>query len=613
MTATEPEQPERPEQLEREVATDPKPEGEDVAAWIADTVYAGYVQFIARFQNLTRRAAVNFTSRSWAAQDADALKRLAAHTDAVLRTVDEIYPHLRSIPDRRGAWRKARTSYRRRITQRSDLELAETFFNSVTRRIFTTIGVDNDVELRWFGASTLPRGMGRSEMFQTWTRTQDSAAMVHSILESFDFQVPWSDLDGDARRVAARIDAFLLDSWDALDVDGIDMLGTVFYRNKGAYLVGRLRHLNRVTPIVFPIVHGDDGIQVDTVLLTESQASRLFSFTRSYFFVEAPKPAELVGFCKSMLPMKSISELYTSVGFNQHGKTTLYRSLYRHMQNSHDKIVRARGTPGMVMSVFTLVSFNVVFKIIKDRFDPPKNTTPQAVRGRYRLVAQHDRVGRMVDAHEFENLSFDRDRFDPDLLDELLTEASLTVRVEGDQVVFSHVYTERQVYPLNLYLREMSADRAEAAALDWGWAIKDLAAANIWPGDLFTKNFGVTRHGSVVFYDYDEITLLDACRFRRIPQSDNHEHEMRATPWFAVEPGDVFPEQFPTFMAFPTDVPHEIWNRFQTVHGDLFTADFWIDVQHRLANQDIPEFYPYPDRLRFRRGDPTLPKIGSAQ
>jgi isocitrate dehydrogenase kinase/phosphatase len=613
VTATEPEQPERPEQLEREVATDPKPEGEDVAAWIADTVYAGYVQFIARFQNLTRRAAVNFTSRSWAAQDADALKRLAAHTDAVLRTVDEIYPHLRSIPDRRGAWRKARTSYRRRITQRSDLELAETFFNSVTRRIFTTIGVDNDVELRWFGASTLPRGMGRSEMFQTWTRTQDSAAMVHSILGSFDFQVPWSDLDGDARRVAARIDAFLLDSWDALDVDGIDMLDTVFYRNKGAYLVGRLRHLNRVTPIVFPIVHGDDGIQVDTVLLTESQASRLFSFTRSYFFVEAPKPAELVGFCKSMLPMKSISELYTSVGFNQHGKTTLYRSLYRHMQNSHDKIVRARGTPGMVMSVFTLVSFNVVFKIIKDRFDPPKNTTPQAVRGRYRLVAQHDRVGRMVDAHEFENLSFDRDRFDPDLLDELLTEASLTVRVEGDQVVISHVYTERQVYPLNLYLREMSADRAEAAALDWGWAIKDLAAANIWPGDLFTKNFGVTRHGSVVFYDYDEITLLDACRFRRIPQSDDHEHEMRATPWFAVEPGDVFPEQFPTFMAFPTDVPHEIWNRFQTVHGDLFTADFWIDVQHRLANQDIPEFYPYPDRLRFRRGDPTLPKIGSAQ
>ena len=605
MTTTEP----RREAAADLQAADP----EDIAAWIADTVYAGYVEYIAAFQNLTRRAAANFTTRSWTSQDADAIKRLLVHAEIVQRTVAEVHPHLRTTPDRRGTWRTARTAYKRRITQRTDLELAETFFNSVTRRIFTTIGVDNDVELRWFGASTLPRGLGRSEMFETWTRTGGSAAMVQSILESYDFGVPWVDLVGDARRAGARIDAFLLDSWDTLDLDGIDMLATVFYRNKGAYLVGRLRHLNRVTPIVFPIIHGDGGIQIDTVLLTESQASRLFSFTRSYFFVETPKPAELVGFCKSMLPMKSISELYTSVGFHQHGKTTLYRSLYRHMQNSHDKIMRARGTPGMVMSVFTLVSFNVVFKIIKDRFDPPKNTTRQAVRDRYRLVAQHDRVGRMVDAHEFENLSFDRDRFDPDLLDELLTEASLTVRVEGDQVVISHVYTERQVYPLNLYLREMSADRAEAAALDWGWAIKDLAAANIWPGDLFTKNFGVTRHGSVVFYDYDEITLLDACRFRRIPQSDDHEHEMRSTPWFAVEPGDIFPEQFPTFMSFPTDVPREIWERFQTVHGDLFTPDFWIDVQGRLAEDDIPEFYPYPDRLRFRRGGPTSPKVGSAR
>ena len=605
MTTTEP----RREAAADLQAADP----EDIAPWIADTVYAGYVEYIAAFQNLTRRAAANFTTRSWTSQDADAIKRLLVHTEIVQRTVAEVHPHLRTTPDRRGTWRTARTAYKRRITQRTDLELAETFFNSVTRRIFTTIGVDNDVELRWFGASTLPRGLGRSEMFETWTRTGGSAAMVQSILESYDFGVPWVDLVGDARRAGARIDAFLLDSWDTLDLDGIDMLATVFYRNKGAYLVGRLRHLNRVTPIVFPIIHGDGGIQIDTVLLTESQASRLFSFTRSYFFVETPKPAELVGFCKSMLPMKSISELYTSVGFHQHGKTTLYRSLYRHMQNSHDKIMRARGTPGMVMSVFTLVSFNVVFKIIKDRFDPPKNTTRQAVRDRYRLVAQHDRVGRMVDAHEFENLSFDRDRFDPDLLDELLTEASLTVRVEGDQVVISHVYTERQVYPLNLYLREMSADRAEAAALDWGWAIKDLAAANIWPGDLFTKNFGVTRHGSVVFYDYDEITLLDACRFRRIPQSDDHEHEMRSTPWFAVEPGDIFPEQFPTFMSFPTDVPREIWERFQTVHGDLFTPDFWIDVQGRLAEDAIPEFYPYPDRLRFRRGGPTSPKVGSAR
>ncbi len=574
---------------------------EAVAAWVADTVYAGYVEYLAAFQNLTRRAASNFTSRAWATQDADAVKRLSVHPEVVQRTVAEVHPHLRATPDRRGAWRSARTAFRRRIAQRTDLELAETFFNSVTRRIFTTIGVDNDVELRWFGASILPRGLGRSEMFRTWDRRGGSAAMAQAVLESYDLEVPWADAAADARRIGARIDAFLLDSWDTLDLDGIDMLEPVFYRNKGAYLVGRLRHLNRVTPIVIPVAHGDEGLQADTVLLTESQASRLFSFTRSYFFVEAAKPAELVGFCKSMLPMKSIAELYTSIGFNQHGKTSLYRSLYRQMQNSHDKFVRARGTPGMVMSVFTLVSFNVVFKIIKDRFDPPKNTTREAVKRRYALVYNRDRVGRMVEAWEFENLSFDRDRFDPELLDDLLTTAADSVWVEGDRVVINHVYSERQVYPLNLYLREMTTDKAVAAAIDWGWAIKDLAAANVFPGDLFTKNFGVTRHGNVVFYDYDELMLLEECRFRSIPQSDDPSDEMRSQPWFSIEPGDVFPEQFPTFMAFPNDVSPEVRQRFDEGHSDLYTPAFWKGVQDSLARRDLPDFYPYVESLRFRR------------
>jgi len=350
------------------------------------------------------------------------------------------------------------------------------------------------------------------------------------------------------------------------------------------------------------------------VLVTESQASRLFSFTRSHFFVEWSNPSELVGFLKSLLPMKSLAELYTAVGFPQHGKTSLYRSLYRHLDHSHDKFVRTRGTPGMVMAVFTLVSFNVVFKIIKDRFDPPKNTTRDAVKRRYDLVYHHDRVGRMVEAWEFENLSFDRDRFDPELLDELLETAAETVRVVGDQVVIRHVYSERQVYPLNLYLREMSTDKAVAAAIDWGWAIKDLAAANVFPGDLFTKNFGVTRHANVVFYDYDELVLLEECRFRSIPQSDDPADEMRSQPWFSVEPGDVFPEQFPTFMAFPSDVSTEVRRRFDEVHADLYTAEFWKGVQDRLARRDLPEFYPYSERLRFRRkapADPDTSAVGS--
>ena len=568
---------------------------------IADTILAGFVDYIAGFRKVSRRAGAHFTDRNWSAGGDDADRRLLMHRATVLTTVDRVRPLVDGVADRRGIWRSGRSHYKERIADRSDFGLAETFFNSVTRRVFTTIGVDNDVELRWFGATTISRGEGRAELFTTATRVRDTAAMVREILEAAAFDAPWADIDGDSRRAAARIDSFLLDEWDSLSADGIDMLRPVFYRNKGAYLVGRLRQLNRVTPIVIPVVHGDDGLRVDTVLVTESHASRLFSFTRSHFFVEWPNPSELVGFLKSLLPMKSLAELYTAIGFPQHGKTSLYRSLYRHLDHSHDKFVRTRGTPGMVMAVFTLVSFNVVFKIIKDRFDPPKNTTRDAVKRRYDLVYNHDRVGRMVEAWEFENLSFEKDRFDPDLLEELLATAAESVRVVGDQVVIRHVYSERQVYPLNLYLRGMSTDKAVAAAIDWGWCIKDLAAANVFPGDLFTKNFGVTRHGNVVFYDYDELMLLEECRFRAIPQTDDPADEMRSQPWFSVEPGDVFPEQFPTFMAFPSDVSSEVRKRFDEVHADLYTATFWKDVQSRLARRDLPEFYPYSERLRFRR------------
>ena len=581
---------------------------------IADTVLAGFVEYMASFRKVSRRAGTHFTNREWGAREQDADHRLLMHRSTVLTTVDKVRPLVDGVADRRGVWRAGRSYYKGRIADRSDFGLAETFFNSVTRRVFTTIGVDNDVELRWFGATTIARGEGRAELFTTATRVRDTAAMVREILETAAFDAPWADLGDDARRAAARIDSFLLEEWDSLSADGIDMLRPVFYRNKGAYLVGRLRQQNRVTPIVIPVVHADDGLRVDTVLVTESHTSRLFSFTRSHFFVEWSNPSELVGFLKSLLPMKSLAELYTAVGFPQHGKTSLYRSLYRHLDHSHDKFVRTRGTPGMVMAVFTLVSFNVVFKIIKDRFDPPKNTTRDAVKRRYDLVYNHDRVGRMVEAWEFENLSFDRDRFDPDLLDELLETAAESVRVVGDQVVIRHVYSERQVYPLNLYLREMSTEKAVAAAIDWGWAIKDLAAANVFPGDLFTKNFGVTRHANVVFYDYDELMLLEECRFRTIPQTNDPADEMRSQPWFSVEPGDVFPEQFPTFMAFPSDVSSEVRRRFDEVHADLYSAEFWKGVQDRLARKDLPEFYPYSERLRFRRkpsGDPDTSAVES--
>tara|TARA_Y100000590_G_scaffold244227_1_gene274501 strand:- start:5759 stop:7561 length:1803 start_codon:yes stop_codon:yes gene_type:complete len=572
----------------------------DVALQISEIIFSSFISYMQSVQEISKKAGYHFASKEWAQNEINASERLKLHNIRVLEVVSKVQVSLDQVIDKREEWRNSRDIYQQLVARRPDQGLAETFFNSVARRVFTTIGIDNDVEIRWFGATTISRGESKAEVFSTWTRNGDSAALVDSVLSSYELNIKWEDRSRDAKLVAGRLDAFLMNSWGGLKMDGIDMLKPVFYRNRGAYLIGRVRFLNRVTPFILPILHGPNGLIVDTVLLTEDLGSRLFGFTRSYFFIDWPNPSEVVGFLKSLLPTKSLHQIYTALGYPQHGKSSLYRSLYRHLQTSNDKFVKARGTPGMVMSVFTLVSFNVVFKIIKDHFDPPKNTTRDAVRRRYDLVYSRDRVGRMVDTQEFENLSFDLDRFDPDLLSELLEDASESVFVDNGKVVIKHAYTERHVYPLNLYLQEMSQEKAEAAAIDWGYAIKDLAAANVWPGDLFTKNFGVTRHGNVVFYDYDELALLEECRFRNIPDSKDHEDEMRAQPWFAIQEGDAFPEQFETFMSFPKTVATEIWENFKELHDDLFTVEFWQSVQKQLADGDLPEFFPYPEDLRFR-------------
>ncbi len=563
---------------------------------MSGAILDAFVNFRGEFLSLTRRAATHFARREWDLQAFDARQRLELHKSIVSRTVKRLET---TLPDqgRHALWVEVKEQYRQRISVREDLELAETFFNSVTRRSFATVGVDAQIEFRWFGTTVLPRTESSNDALRTHTWSPNLEELVAEILENTPLSGQWRDLGLTSGLIATRLESQLRSAWGSTSFDGIDVLRPLFYRNKGAYLLGRIRYLNRVTPFILAIVaHPDGTFDVDAALFDESEASRLFSFTRSYFHVEWDNPSELIGLLKSILPMKPIAELYTAIGYNQHGKTALYRALYRHLEHSTGQFRFARGTPGMVMTVFTLPSFDVVFKIIKDRFAPPKKTTRSEVMERYRLVFQHDRVGRMVDAQEFENLSFSRDRFSPELLEELSEQCAATVTIDEDEVVIGHVYTERRVYPLDLYVREIGHSRAEAAALEYGEAIKDLAAANIFPGDLFTKNFGVTRHGVVVFYDYDELQLLSDCNFRELPAAQHEEDEMRSEAWFSVDQLDVFPEEFATFMWFPGSIRETV----ATTHAELFDVNYWRELQQQHGRGELPDFFPYPSRSRLR-------------
>jgi isocitrate dehydrogenase kinase/phosphatase len=570
--------------------------GERSAKDIAEQVANFFNQFRSDFLDVTQRAHDNFAKQEFAQHQINSQIRLLLHRQLVNKCVEVISPALDNLEEqtKRDLWTSARHIFAQAIAWRSDSELAETFFNSVTRRLFTLVGFDDDLEFRWFGGIALPvvdPGQGEVLTFRLRTTT---SKLIQAVLEAFDIGNKWENLERDSSNIALAIEKHLSETWEATMPVEIDVLKPVFYRNRGAYLVGRIRYLTRVSPLIIPLRSTEHGIVCDAVLLTENLTSRIFGFTRSYFHVNTKEPGAIVAFIKTLIPLKPVAELYTAIGYSAHGKTSLFRAIYRHLSNSTDRFEAARGIPGMVMTVFTLPSFGVVFKVIKDTFPPSKKITRSQVMDKYKMVFAHDRVGRMVDAQVFEDLAFPRERFSEDLLQELTSEASRSITITDTDVIIHHLYTERRVYPLDLYLQEMPENLVLSATLDYGHAIKDLCAANIFPGDLFTKNFGVTRHGSVVFYDYDELTLLQDVTFREIPEARSFEDEMSSQPWFAVGANDVFPEEFKKFFRFPDSVG----KAFDNAHGDLCHPETWVEMQ-RQHEIEAPEFFPYPEEVRF--------------
>jgi isocitrate dehydrogenase kinase/phosphatase len=565
------------------------------AAAAAAAIHTAYERWVLGFEEITRRARERFERRDWRGAQADATARLALyriHLDGAVADVSDI---LMDGVLERTRWAAVKSRHQESLAGRTDAELARTFFNSVTRRIFSTVGADPAIE--YLDPAPDTGAAPDDRLVSTHVAPELDAALVRAILDSYHWSVAYAQPDRDAADVAAIMRERLDESGPGGPVT-VEMLRPVFYRNKGAYLVGRVRHAELMLPLVLPLIHAERGIVVDAVLMTESEASVVFGFSWSYFRVEASRPRAMIEFLRTIMPLKRVDELYTAIGFNKHGKTELYRSLMAELERPEARFAFAEGDEGMVMAVFTLPSFSVVFKIIKDTFGAPKNTTRQAVMDRYHFVFVRDRVGRLADAQEFEHLEFPRRCFPEDLLQYLLSVAAATVRVEDEQVVVRQLYTERRVTPLNLFLRDADEAAACEAVLDYGNAIKDLAAADIFTGDMLLKNFGVTRHGRVICYDYDELCLLSECRFRRLPQPTSIEEEFAAEPWFHVGEMDVFPEEFRAFLVPPGPVR----DAFLAAHGDLLDVEFWQGMQRRLAAGEVFDVFPYRRAARLRRG-----------
>uniref|UniRef100_UPI00258018AC bifunctional isocitrate dehydrogenase kinase/phosphatase n=1 Tax=Aeromonas sp. TaxID=647 RepID=UPI00258018AC len=544
---------------------------------VAETILQRFESFYSRFLEITQGSKSRFENSDWLGVQLAGRERIRLYDHHVGATTALIKQMMGEHHATQELLKRVKGAFSDLLPRCDNFEVAESFFNSVYRRIFRHRNIrDENLYIHPFRSrGDHPDLSALLRVYRTDLAHLPQA--MSQLLGDYSFTLPYEDKQRDIvdihRHLAENGPQILHDEPFA-----IELLKEVFYRNKGAYLVGLIRVKGQVFPFILPLLSTGQSIYVDTVIFEPELASIVFGFARAYFMVYAPVPALFVVFLRQIMPHKPDYEIYNAIGCQKHGKTELYRHYRHHLAQSRDQFIIAPGIKGMVMSVFTLPSYDVVFKVIKDEFTPPKDVSHEQVKAKYRLVKQHDRVGRMADTQEFTNFEFPLDRISPELLAELKTVAPSALTITGDKLVITHLYTERKMIPLNLYLDKADEQQTRLALEEYGNAIKQLAAANIFPGDMLFKNFGVTRHGRVVFYDYDEICYMTECNFRQIPPPRYPEDEWSAEPWYSVAPNDIFPEEFATFLLQKPQV-REI---MMQLHKEMFDANYWKMLQSNI-------------------------------
>ena len=589
---------------------------------IAKAMMDGFNRHYQLFRTESARAKHRFETADWHGQQRAQRERIEFYDLRVREASMRLEREFKAGEQSMDVWHQVKLHYIGLLVNHHQPELAETFFNSVTTKILHRSYFQNDFIFVRPAVSTeyIENDEPTAQpTYRAYYPTRDTMAdVVQKLVEDFELHIEFDDLRRDADCVVKVLSELLGDAKLRANFQ-IQVLSGLFFRNKGAYVVGKLINGFKEVPFALPLLHNKSGkLVIDAALFGEDDLLILFSFARAYFMVDMGIPSAYVVFLRSMMPRMPRAEIYNALGLAKQGKTLFYRDFLYHLRHSTDKFRIAPGIKGMVMLVFDLPSFPYVFKVIKDYYPPQKDTTREIIKSKYLLVKQHDRVGRMADTQEYSEVAFPRARFDDELIAEIEKFAPSQLEIsdrDGDghtEVIIKHVYIERRMIPLNIYLQEAfeigvqeAAGQAqiERAVVEYGNAIKDLVAANIFPGDMLWKNFGITRHGKVVFYDYDEIEYITDCKFRKVPTPRNEEEEMSGEVWYSVGPKDVFPETFAPFLL-GNDAVRAVFMRH---HADLLQADFWQGHKERIQAGHVHDVFPYERDKRFLRQHAIAP------
>ncbi len=569
----------------------------DINKDIANVLLTGFKRHYSIFLESTEDALQALKNHQWKAIQRIAQQRIDFYEIRARETKELIISNFPVGALNTNDWSEIKRNYIRLLLDIKQPELAETFFNTVVCRLLDRKYYNNQFIFFRPMLSTEFLVAEKPAYFSYEVTQKNLLSITRELLKEISFD----GCIGSIKKEIRKLLKFLRDIDNSKSPNRaikIDVLSSLFIRNKGAYIIARLVDKERYFPLVLALTPDKNKkFKIDAILHKQEQLVTLFSFSRSYFFVNTEIPAAFVSFIKSLMPNKPTAEIYSSVGLHKHGKTLFYRTLFDHLFHSNDKFIEARGIAGLVMIVLTLPSFPYVFKIIRDRFGQVKDITRDEVKDKYLLVKKHDRVGRLADTMEFKDVAIPRDRFSVAIINMLLKDASQSVTEDENNIIFKHVYIERRMLPLNIHVDNNPSKSSEKEVIDYGQAVKDLAAANIFPGDLLLKNFGITNYGKVVFYDYDEITLLSECKFSKVPQARTLEEEMASEPWYPVGKNDVYPETWEPFLVRKPELKRILKKH----HGQIFDPEYWKTIQSTIAEGEVHDVFPYDDKARLEK------------
>jgi len=527
-------------------------------------------------------------------------RRLSIYGESIHALARAIAAHDPDLAATQDQWRRVEEAYLAMIEGRYEADLAYAFINSVQNQIYQ--GEWRPLDYAAGKNAWMRNGPGVAIFRELPGGAMLRPETLHEVLSIPGFARAYQDKIEDAYLAADRVNRSLrTGTASPRTVRAVQMIDAGFYRNRGAYLVGRLAlDGGAFVPLVIALLNDENGIYVDAVLTCEADSHNIFSSTLANFHVTTPYYHELAAFLHSIMPNRPVGLHYSTIGYNHVGKVAVMNDLRRELDRSDERFELAVGFRGTVAIAFSAPSSAYTLKVIRDT--PTKHykwgafAGVESVLDKYRRVHEINRTGSMLDNIIYYNLWLRADWFDAELREELLEDAGGSVARNGEWLVFKHLIVQSKMIPLPVFLEAASEDDARTVIENLGHCIKNNAAANIFNKDLDGRNYGVSKHLKVYLFDYDALEPFTDIKIRT--NQDRIEGEEDVPAWF-FEDGVIFlPEEVEVGLRIAS---RDLRRHFRAIHADLLTVDYWQSLQDDLLGGKVPSVSVYPDDRKLVR------------